>query len=105
LEQYPNTTYRRLKHVVGIDTSALFVARIGVRNDNDLVWVGRASNYAAKLTAISEDNTVFITGAVFDVLNEKSKYSGTNNELMWKQRTWTQMGDMRIYSSTWKWGL
>jgi class 3 adenylate cyclase len=31
--QYPNATYR-LKHVIGIDTSLLFVARIGVRNDN-----------------------------------------------------------------------
>jgi len=50
--------------VVGIDTSALFVARIGVRNDNDLVWVGRAANYAAKLTEIPEDNTVFVTASL-----------------------------------------
>lgn len=104
LGQYPKTSYR-LKHVVGIDTSPLFAARIGVRNDNDLVWVGRAANYAAKLTSINEHNTTFITGAVFDKINETSKYSGTNNELMWKERKWTQMGDMRIYSSTWQWGL
>src|SRR5260370_31674604 len=47
-KQYPNTTYQ-LKYVIGVDTSELFVARIGVRNDNDLVWVGRAANYAVKL--------------------------------------------------------
>ena len=104
LEQYPKTSYR-LNHVVGIDTSPLFAARIGVRNDNDLVWVGRAANYAAKLTSIREHNTIFITGQVFDKLNDTSKYGGTNNELMWKERKWTQMGDMRIYSSTWQWGL
>lgn len=104
LRQYPKTSYQ-LKHVVGIDTSSLFAARIGVRNDNDLVWVGRAANYAAKLTSIEEHNTTFITGAVFDQLNDTSKYGGTNNELMWTQRKWTQMSDIRIYSSTWQWGL
>jgi class 3 adenylate cyclase len=60
--QYPQSTYR-LSHVIGIDTMPfvlLFVARIGVRNDNDLVWVGRAANYAAKLSSINEGNTVFI---------------------------------------------
>ena len=38
-----------LKHVVGIDTSQILVARTGVRGDNDLVWVGRAANYAVKV--------------------------------------------------------
>lgn len=32
------STYSPLKHVVGIDTSALFVAKTGVRGANDLVW-------------------------------------------------------------------
>lgn len=44
-----NTDFK-LAHVVGIDTSQLRAARIGVRGDNDLVWIGRAANYAAKLT-------------------------------------------------------
>ena len=48
LKQYPNSGYA-IKHVVGIDTSSLFVARTGIRGANDLVWVGRAANYAAKL--------------------------------------------------------
>jgi class 3 adenylate cyclase len=50
-KQYPGSSYR-LRHVIGIDTSDLFVARIGARNDNDLVWVGRAANHAAKLASI-----------------------------------------------------
>jgi class 3 adenylate cyclase len=41
-----------LKHVVGVDTSQLFVAKTGVRGANDLVWVGRAANYAAKLSSL-----------------------------------------------------
>src|SRR5262245_50206608 len=35
----------RVQHHIGIDTSPLFVARIGARNDNNLVWVGRDANY------------------------------------------------------------
>lgn len=102
--QYPNSAYR-LRHVIGIDTSPLFVARIGVRNDNDLVWVGRAANYAAKLSAINEGNTVFITNDVFNKLHDDAKYGGANKELMWKPRLWSQMNNMNIHSSTWKWAV
>jgi class 3 adenylate cyclase len=58
----------QLRQVIGIDTRPLFIARIGVRNDNDLVWVGRAAHYAAKLSSIDECNTVFITSEVFNKL-------------------------------------
>ena len=47
---YRNSTYS-VKHQVGIDSSDLFAARTGIRGANDLVWVGRAANYAAKLSA------------------------------------------------------
>ena len=50
--QYPNSTYK-VRQTVGIDTSKLTVARTGIRGSNDLVWVGRAANYAAKLAALS----------------------------------------------------
>ena len=43
------------KHKVGVDTSQLHAARIGIRGDTDLVWIGRAANHAAKLTAIPVD--------------------------------------------------
>jgi class 3 adenylate cyclase len=46
--QYTSSSYQ-VQHVIGIDTSPIRAARIGVRGGNDLVWVGRAANYAAKL--------------------------------------------------------
>lgn len=61
--QYPKSTYR-LKHKVGIDTSSLFVARTGVRGANDLVWVGRAANHAAKLCTFSAEYPTRITSEV-----------------------------------------
>ncbi len=100
--QYPNTKYE-LKHVVGVDTSQLYVARIGVKNDNDLVWVGRAANYAAKLCSLNGKYSTYITGAVFDAMDKSVKYGGENNTLMWDQRTWTARSNMRIYGSSWRW--
>jgi class 3 adenylate cyclase len=104
VNQYPNEQYR-VRHHIGVDTSPLHVSRVGVRNDNDLVWVGRAANHAAKLCAINEPNTTFITEDVFNSMQESAKLGGSQKQMMWKERTWTPMANKRIYSSTWKWSL
>jgi len=91
-----------VKQVVGIDTSPLFVARTGIRGSNDLVWVGRSANYAAKLTALSSDYASRITESVYNKLTKSAKYSN-DGESIWEKVTWTNMGDMTIYRSTWWW--
>ena len=103
-KQYPKSTYE-VKHVVGIDTSDLFVARIGVRNDNDLVWVGRAANYAAKLSSLNGQYRTYITQAVFDMMHNDAKYNGTPKRLMWNKQVWTAKKNIPIYGSTWWWPL
>jgi len=102
--QYPDTDYD-LKHVVGVDTSRLLVSRIGVRNDNDLVWVGRAANYAAKLSGLSNEAAIRITHSIYDNMDDSVKFAGTNRTNMWEERSWTDMNKMRIYRSTWKFGV
>jgi class 3 adenylate cyclase len=97
--QYPGKGFT-VQHVVGIDTSRLRTARIGVRGDNDLVWIGRAANYAAKLTSLAGKPT-WITKAVYDSLADTAKYaSGVD---MWRPHTWNEMGGLPIYSSTYWW--
>lgn len=98
--QYQNTEFS-LKQVVGIDTSALFVARTGVRGANDLVWVGRAANYAAKLTELDSDYPTWITEMVYSNMHESVKV--TNGKEMWEARSWTAMNNMTIYRSNWWW--
>jgi class 3 adenylate cyclase len=98
-KQYPNTSYE-LGHVVGIDTSKLLVARIGVRNDNDLVWVGRAANYAAKLSSIDDRNAIFITRDVYKTLNHDAKYS-SSGELMWKVDEDEELNGVAVYRASW----
>ena len=99
-ELYPNSTYS-VKHSVGIDTSQLFVARTGVRGANDLVWVGRAANYAAKLSERSGPATQ-ITAAVYEHLAQ-SCINGGNGHNMWIQSTAPEIGHKTIYTSTWIW--
>lgn len=92
-----------VQHVIGIDTSTLFVARTGIRNANDLVWVGRAANYAAKLCDLRNPlRATWITEAVFTRLNETAKFGGVDKKLMWERNTWVQQ-TAPIYSSTWTW--
>lgn len=101
---YPTTVYT-LRQSVGIDTSNLFVARTGIRNANDLVWVGRAANYAAKLSALGEEGyPTYITDDVFTRLNEQTKFGGQDKKPMWEKRTWTER-QMTVHRSSWWWQI
>ncbi len=97
------TTAFVLKHSVGIDTSSLFVARTGIRNANDLVWVGRAANYAAKLSGFSElGYSLFITEPVFNAMSDASKNGGIPKQCMWIKGYWEDR-NLTIYKSNWHW--
>lgn len=98
----PSTTCP--KHVVGIDTSDLFIARTGVRGANDLVWVGRAANYAAKVAALPETYSSYITADVYKGMKKEVKVS-SDGRAMWVPLTWTEFDDSRIYGSTWRWSV
>jgi len=101
-KQYPNSKYR-MRHVVGIDTSEVLVSRSGIRGSNDLVWVGNAPNYAAKLSSMDASYPTWITWRVYDKLNKAAKYSDGDN--MWQKRFWTNMNNMRIYRSSYSWAI
>lgn len=99
-DRYKKSPYE-VKQVVGIDTSKLFAARTGIRGSNDLVWVGRSANYAAKLTELSSAYPTWTTKDVYNKLNDKSKYSKGKD--MWESRSWTAMDGMTVYRSTYWW--
>lgn len=102
--QYPNTTYQ-VNHVTAIDTSSLFVARTGVRANNDLVWVGAAANYAAKLCGLRIDEyRSFVTEAVYTKLTDSSKNGGNPKKNMWDKLSWEDEG-VTIYASSWSWSV
>ncbi len=80
-----------LKHTVGIDTSELHVTRIGTPYASDLVWIGRAANYAAKISDLDQPHSVLITADVYDKLNWM-----LYDKSIWTQRKWRNID---IYST------
>lgn len=100
-KQYSASTFV-LRHTVGIDRSSLFVSRTGVRGANDLVWVGRAANHAAKLCTLTSDYPTAITKEVFDGLQPELKES--HGKPIWEAWNWNAMG-RSIYRSQWTWEI
>jgi len=101
--KYPTSTFA-LKQRVGIDTSKLFVARTGIRGSNDLVWVGNASNNAAKMAALDPKYPTYISAAVYNMLNESSKFGGQDKRNMWTDLGTDALG-YQIYGSAWTWSI
>lgn len=95
----------KIKHGVGVDTGSVLAVRGGVRGSNDLIWIERAPNLAAKLSDLRESpHHTFITSKVYNRLNDKSKFGGSNNENMWEKRTWKFLDEeLTVYRSSWHW--
>lgn len=102
-EQYPQNPYK-IKQCVGVDNCELWVSRTGVRGSNDLVWVGKAANYAAKLCSLRETNyTSYITQDVYNNIHDSVKFS-SDSKHMWERRIWTAKG-ITVYRSSWMWSI
>jgi class 3 adenylate cyclase len=99
---YSKTTIS-LGHVVGVDASPLFIAKTGVRGSNDLVWVGRAANHAAKLAALPHGRSTYITHPVYMAMD--ASVTWLNGTDMWTPLTWNDFDGSIIYGSTYWWSL
>jgi class 3 adenylate cyclase len=102
--KFPETTFE-LKQRVGIDTSKLFIARTGIRGNNDLVWVGNAANHAAKMAALDPVYPTYISDQVYRMLKDWAKYGGKES----KSNMWTSLGSSDLgyplYGSAWTWSV
>jgi class 3 adenylate cyclase len=100
LERYPQTKFR-LHHCVGVDTSEIRAVRTGIRNNNDLVWVGQSANHAAKLTEEGDKSYMsFITEEVYSALNGSLKVQNGKN--LWERYSSNTLGKS-VYRSSWTW--
>ncbi len=94
-------------HCVGVDTSQILVVRSGIRDNNDLVWVGRAPNVAAKLSAIRvRKYHSYITKAVHSSMSDEVKYVGKEKTAIWQACKWNKVvGIEDVYRSSHAWPL
>lgn len=98
--QYSSSSFV-VKHVIGIDTSSLYAARIGVVGDNDIVWIGSAANHAAKLCNLNK-HPLWVTKPVHDIMHSSVKMSGAT--AMWTKYKWDNFDNSEIYGSSYYWG-
>jgi class 3 adenylate cyclase len=85
---------------IGVDTGTVLVVRGGIRgeNNNDLVWVGNAANYAAKLSGLKDENChSFISPATYSAMDSCVKTSD-DGQAMWESCTWNEE---TVYRGNW----
>lgn len=99
---YTNTTFT-ISQTIGVDCGQLLAARTGIWKYNDLVWVGSAANYAAKLCVGGDASfPIRITARVYSKLNEASKFGGSPKANMWRQVV-SPVPGVEVYGSNWTW--
>ncbi len=94
----------KIKHCVGVSRSEVLVVRGGIRDNNDLVFIGSAPNLAAKLSEIRNSpwNT-YITHNVYGQLHKDAKFGGDGRN-MWTSTKRKLAGDeWSLYKSSWHW--
>lgn len=93
-----------VRHGVGIDTGEVRAVRSGIRDNNDLIWIGKAASFSAKLSDVRDvGNHTYVSSRVYNRLNKEAKFAddGAN---MWTSTTFEFAGKTEtVYrSNRWK---
>jgi class 3 adenylate cyclase len=91
----------RIRQCVGVDMGIAYAVRAGIRNNNDLVWIGRAPSLAAKLSDIREyPYCVLITDECYKVLTDGDRK--VDNQEIWESRSLNFGGaEKTVYRTSW----
>ena len=93
-----------IRHGVGIDTGEVRAVRSGIRDDNDLIWIGKAASLSAKLSDQRDIGYhTYISSRVYSKLSPEAKRN-KDGEDMWTKTSFTFAGKTEsVYKSNhWK---
>lgn len=93
----------KIRQACGIDVGATRAVRAGIRNNNDLIWIGKPASFSAKLSDTREHPyCTFISADVYNGLSDEAKFSNGAN--MWEKRTKKFAGtEETCYRSSYFW--
>ena len=93
----------KIRQACGIDVGISRAVRAGIRNNNDLIWIGRPPSFAAKLSDAREyPYCTFISADVYSRLADEAKFSKGVN--MWEEHNMTFAGVAeKCYRSNYWW--
>lgn len=78
----------------GLDDSSIFAVKVGIRGTNDVAWVGKGTNTAAKLASrVSQPDNIAITQAVYDRLDRNYQYDSGGTH-MWSEESFEDIGGL-----------
>lgn len=76
----------------GVDTGEVRAVRSGIRNNNDLIWIGKAASFAAKLSDVRDTGyQTYISSRVYNKLNDQAKLCRDGNNA-WSTDTFSFAG-------------
>ncbi len=93
-----------IRHGVGIDVGEVRAVRSGIRNSNDLIWIGKAASFSAKLSDARDTGYhTYISSRTFNKLSKPAKLN-SNGENMWTSQNFSFAGETEtVYKSNhWK---
>jgi adenylate cyclase len=93
----------KIRQACGVDVGTARAVRAGIRNNNDLIWIGRAPSLAAKFSDIrAYPYCTFVSKDVYSRIADEAKFSDGVN--MWEQRSLEFAGATETcYRSSYLW--
>jgi class 3 adenylate cyclase len=91
----------KIRHCVGIDVGVARAVRAGIRNSNDLIWVGKAPSFAAKLSDIrTYPYSVYLSARSYGKLAADAK--AHDGKDLWEKRSFEFNGETEdVYRTKW----
>lgn len=94
----------QIRHGVGIDVGEVRAVRSGIRDNNDLIWIGKAASFSAKLSDLRDaPYHTYLSSRCYNALNDAAKFDGDGKD-MWLKANFAFSGDNEaVYKSNhWK---
>lgn len=88
----------------GIDVGEVRAVRSGIRDNNDLIWIGKAASFSAKLSDVRDTGyQTYISSRVHAMLNKAAKFDA-DGKSMWTAASFDFAGEAETVfkSSHWK---
>ncbi|MEP9398235.1 adenylate/guanylate cyclase domain-containing protein [Mesorhizobium sp. KR2-14] len=93
-----------IRNCSGIDVGEIRAVRSGIRNSNDLIWIGKAASFSAKLSDVRDGGyCTYISSRTYNKLSKEAKFDEQGKN-MWEARPFNFSDDTEtVYrSSQWK---
>lgn len=92
-----------IRNGVGIDMGDVRAVRSGIRDNNDLIWIGKAASFAAKLSDVRDQGYhTYLSSRVYNRLNVEAKNDKDGGSL-WQSTTFNFAGKTETVYKSNKW--